>query len=158
MVYKGLTDTIYKIKYLRWNSSFAVTTLDTGNTGPFPTGSLTYTKSPNTILAVETSFSYTIAVTAVGSDVVYSFLRLTYDSTTIDGNQIQQRWGNTTTAAGGSGTRSATLPQCNVFLDASNVSGNITIGLFFNEGTEAPFLDDGFALRPGYFKVTEIWA
>jgi hypothetical protein len=157
VVYRGVPDSLHKIKYLTWNTTFSVGALNAGNTGPFPTGGLTYTKSPNTILAVETSFSYTFLISASGSDVVYSFLRLTYGSTTVDGNQIQQRWGGNTTAAGGSGTRSATLPECCVFLDASNVSGNITIGLFFNEGTVTPFLDDAITLLPGYFKVTELW-
>jgi hypothetical protein len=158
VVYKGLTDTLHKIKYLRWNNTFTVGSLETGNTGPYPTGGLTYTKSLNTILAVETSFSYIFPINAAGSDVVYSFLRLTYGTTTINGNQIQQRWGSSTTASAGSGTRSATLPECCVFLDDSNVSGVITISLFFNQGTVAPLLDDVLTLRQGYFKVTEIWA
>ena len=158
VVYKGLTDTLHKMKYLRWNTTFTVGSLGAGNTGPYPTGGVTYNKSIDTILAVETSFSYTFSSGASGSDVVNSFLRLTYGSTTIDGNIIQQRWGSSTSASAGSGTRSATLPECCVFLDASNVSGTITISLFFNEGTVAPFLDDALTLLPGYFKVTEIWA
>ena len=91
--------------------------------------------------------------------MVYSNLRLTYGSTTINGVQIQQRWGNNNSFVNnGTGTRSATLPQCNVFLDVSNVTGNITIGLFFSEGVDIPLLNDALTLLPGYFKVTEIWA
>ena len=153
VVYKGLTDTLHKMKYLRWNTTFTVGSLGAGNTGPYPTGGVTYNKSIDTILAVETSFSYTFNIGASGADVIYCFLRLTYGSTTIDGNRIQQRWGNNP----GSGTRTATLPECCVFLDASNVSGNINIGLFFTEGTVAPFLSEAVVVRQGFIKVVELW-
>ena len=163
VVYKGLTDTIYKIKYFRWNNTVTVGALGSGGAGPYPTGTTPiYNKSANTILEVETSFSYSFPTTVAGSsgsDVVYSNLRLTYGSTTINGVQIQQRWGNNNSFVNnGTGTRSATLPQCNVFLDVSNVTGNITIGLFFSEGVDIPLLNDALTLLPGYFKVTEIWA
>jgi hypothetical protein len=163
VVYKGLTDTIYKIKYFRWNNTFTVGALGADEAGPYPTGNARiYNKSQNTILEVETSFSYTFPTTVAGSsgsDVVYSFLRLTYGTTTINGNQIQQRWGNNYSVLNnGTGTRSATLPQCNVSLNNSDVSGNITIGLFFSEGVDVPLLNDALTLLPGYFKVTEIWA
>ena len=160
VVYKGLTDTLHKIKYLRWNTTFNPgSSFGSGNAGPYPVGGLTYTKSLNTILAVETSFSYTFNQLAAGADVLYSFLRLTYGTTTINGNQVQQRWGDAGgLAPSGTGTRSATLPECCVFLDASNVSGVINIGLLFTEGPTQPFLDDPPIIRQGYFKVTETWA
>ena len=153
VVYKGVTDTLNKIKYFRWNTTFNIGNLGPTDSGPYPTGGVTYNKSIDTILAVETSFSYTFNIGASGADVIYCFLRLTYGSTTIDGNRIQQRWGNNP----GSGTRTATLPECCVFLDASNVSGNINIGLFFTEGTVAPFLSEAVVVRQGFIKVVELW-